>query len=102
MPQHEPRIPIKEAAADDPMELVGVSLEEDPDDEALAEMARSFVEEFGRMGWTGDQILRMFRSPFFRVPHRILEVKGEEFVQGLVSGVDALRNQLQQEMGARS
>ncbi len=100
--QSEPRKPAKEAAVDDPMELVGVSLEEDPDDEALEEMARSFVEEFARMGWTGDQILRMFKSPFFRVPHRILEVRGEQFVQGLVSAVDEMRSQLQQNMGVRS
>lgn len=99
---HEPRMPVKEAAADDPMELVGVSLEEDPDDAALVEMAFSFVEEYARMGWTSEQILRMFKTPFFRVPHRILEVKGEEFVRGLVSAVDDLRSQINQEIGDRS
>ncbi len=92
----------KEAAADDPMELVGVVLEEDPDDEALEEMAWSFVEEYARMGWTGNRILRMFKNPFFRVPHRILEMKGEEFVRGLVSAVDDMRSQLQREMEDRS
>ena len=78
---------------EDPMALVGVGLEEDPDDEALTEMACSFVEEYARMGWNGEQILRLFRSPLYRGPHRILRAKGEDFVRGLIEAVDEMRSQ---------
>ncbi len=83
------------------MALVGVALEEDPDDEALEEMAWSFVREYALMGWSGEQIMRLFRTPFFRGPHRILRVKGEDFVRGLVDAFDEARVQAQQEMGAK-
>ncbi len=85
----------KPADPDDPLALVGVGLEEDPDDQALAEMAWSFVEEYARMGWSGEKILRIFRSPFYRGPHRVLRVKGEDYVRGLVDAVDVMRSQLQ-------
>ena len=78
---------------EDPMALVGVGLEEDPDDAALTEMALSFVEEYARMGWNGEQILRLFRSPLFRGPHRILRAKGEGFVRGLLEAVADMRSQ---------
>ena len=78
---------------EDPMALVGVGMEEDPDDAALTEMALSFVEEYARMGWNGEQILRLFRSPLFRGPHRILRAKGEDFVRGLLEAVDDMRSQ---------
>ena len=86
----------KPAEPDDPMALVGVAMESDPDDQALTEMAQSFVEEFARMGWSGEQILRMFRSPHFRGPHNILRKKGEAFVRGLTENVDKMRSQIQQ------
>ena len=86
---------MKPAAPDDPMALVGVGLEEDLDDQALEEMAWAFVEEYARMGWSGEKILRLFRSPNFRGPHRILRVKGEDYVRGLVAAVDGIRSQLQ-------
>ncbi len=86
----------KSAESDDPMVLVGVGMDGGPDDQALAEMAQSFVEEFARMGWTGEQILRMFRSPHFRAPHNILRVKGEAFVRDLTETVDKIRSQIQQ------
>jgi hypothetical protein len=57
-------------------------------------MAWCFVEEFARMGWSGDRILRLFRSPSYRGPHRILCLKGEEFVRGLIESVDAMRGQI--------
>jgi hypothetical protein len=85
---------VKPADPEDPMALVGVGLDKDPDEQALAEMARAFVEEYARLGWSGDQILRMFRSPAYRGPHHILHVKGEEFVRALVGAVDDMRSQL--------
>lgn len=85
---------MKPLDPEDPMALVGVRLERDPDDEALAEMARCFVEEFARMGWSGERIMRMFRNPLFRGPHQVLRAKGEGFVRELIRGVDEMRQQL--------
>jgi len=82
---------MKPLDPEDPMALVGVGLDEEPDDQALEEMAWCFVEEYARMGYSSELILRLFRSPFFRGPHRIWRVKGEDFVRGLVQTIDDMR-----------
>ena len=79
---------------EDPMELVGASFEQEPDEEALDEMACSIVEEYMRMGWTGENILRLFRNPAFKLTHSILQQRGEAYVRGLVDSVDELRGEL--------
>ncbi len=84
---------------EDPMALVGVGLERGPDDEALTEMACCFVEEYARMGWSGERILRLFRNPFYRGPHQILRMKGEGFVRGLVEIVEQTRAQVRSQDG---
>ncbi len=81
------------------MALVGVGLERGPDDEALTEMAWCFVEEYARMGWNGEQILRLFRNPFYRGPHQILRRKGEEFVRSLIEIVEQTRAQVRSQDG---
>jgi hypothetical protein len=73
------------------MALVGVGLERGPDDQALTEMAWCFVEEYARIGWSGDRILSLFRNPFYRAPHRILSLKGDEFVRDLIEKVIGMR-----------
>ena len=89
---------MKAFDSDDPFTLIGVGLGEDPDDEALTEMAWSVVEEYVRMGCTGDQILRLFHSPFFQLSHQILRVKGESFVQELAAATDRMRSQVQEQL----
>ncbi len=85
---------MKPLNPEDPMTLVGVGLEQDPDDGALVEMAWCFVEEYARMGWSGERILRLFSDPSYRGPHRILRLKGEDFVRGLIESVEEVRSQL--------
>jgi len=89
---------MKAFDADDPFTLVGVGLDVDPDDEALTEMAWSVVEEYVRMGCTGDQILRLFHSPVFQLSHQILRVKGESFVSELAAAADRMRSQVQEQL----
>jgi hypothetical protein len=84
----------KPVEPEDPMALVGVSLERGPDDKALTEMAWCFVEEYARMGWSGDRILRLFRNPFYRGPHQILRMKGEDFVRSLIESIEQTRAQV--------
>ena len=84
---------MKRLEPEDPMALVGVGFDRRPDEEALTEMARCFVEEYARMGWSGERILRVFRNPFYRGPNQILRLKGEDFVRGLTNAVDRMRSQ---------
>ena len=79
---------------EDPLALVGVVLGRGPDEGALTEMAWCFVEEYVRMGWSGERIMRLFRNPFYRGPHQILRMKGEEFVRGLIETVDGKRSEI--------
>ncbi len=90
----EPRVNKKAFEPEDPMELVGVSFEQQPGDEALDEMACSIVEEYMRMGWTGENILRLFRNPTFKLTYNILQQRGESYVRGLVHSVDEARGEL--------
>ncbi len=84
---------------EDPLALVGVVLERGPDEGALTEMAWCFVEEFARMGWSGERILRLFRNPFYRGPHQILRRKGEDFVRSLIETVEQTRAQVRSRDG---
>jgi len=72
---------MKEHESEDPLELVGVQMQEGPDDQALEEMAWCFIEEYARMGWNGERILKLFRNPFYRGPNQILRARGEEFIR---------------------
>lgn len=90
----EPKVNKKTFEPEDPMELVGVSFEQEPDEEALDEMACSIVEEYMRMGWTGENILRLFHNPAFKLTHNILQQRGESYVRGLVDSVDRVRGEL--------
>lgn len=70
--------------ASDPMELVVTVLPCAPDEEALAEMGRCFVEELARMGWKAPAVMAVFRNPFYRGPHSVYHALGEEYVRALV------------------
>ena len=72
---------MKEHEPEDPLELVAVQMKEGPDEQALEEMARCFIEEYARMGWNGERILKLFRNSFYRGPYQILRAKGEDFVR---------------------
>ncbi len=89
---------MKVFESEDPMELVGVSFARRPGNEALDEMACSIVEEYMRMGWTGENILRLFRNPAFKLTHNILQQRGESYVRRLVDSVDEARDDLARKM----
>jgi hypothetical protein len=85
---------MKAFESEDPMELVGVRLSQRLDDKALEEMAVAIVEEYVAMGWTRDQIVRLFSNPHFGLAHRVLEAKGAAYVQELAGIADTIRGQL--------
>ena len=74
----------------DPLELVGVQMKEGPDEQDLAEMAGCFIEEYARMGWNGERILKLFRNSFYRGPNQILRARGEEFVRERIETITGI------------
>jgi len=70
----------KEFEDDDPMELVQMFLPEG-DPEAMAEC---FVEEFIWLGYGSQQLLDLFRNPFYAGAHAIYRRQGEAYVLGLI------------------
>lgn len=82
MKSHEP---------EDPLELVGVQMREGPDEKALEEMALCFIEEYARMGWDGERILKLFRNSFYRGPNQILRARGEEFVRERIEKIIGIK-----------
>jgi hypothetical protein len=78
---------MKKHEAEDPLELVGVQMKEGPDDAALEEMAWCFIEEYARMGWNSERILKLFQNQFYRGPNQILRAKGEEFVRECIAKI---------------
>ena len=85
------RAEMKEHEAEDPLELVGVQMKEGPDEQALEEMARCFIEEYARMGWSGERILKLFRNAFYRGPNQILRARGEEFVRERIEAITGIK-----------
>ena len=73
----------KVAEEDDPLELVGVPVA--VDEATFDEMARCFVEEFVRDGWTDERLLPLFRSPFYAGLHVIWRRRGEAWVRALIA-----------------
>ena len=66
----------------DPNVLVGVVLP--ADGEAMREMAYAFAEEFARMGHDRQQILALFKNPFYGGAHGAYRALGEEAIQSIV------------------
>ena len=73
--------------ADDPFEMVGMSLDAEPGTDPEAEMARVFVEEFLRMGRKAEDVMTLFDSPFYRLTHDVLLRRGRPWVAELVGDV---------------
>jgi hypothetical protein len=67
---------------DDPQVLVGVSLP--GDEKTTLEMAEAFADEFAQLGTGSEEILAMFRSPFYAGAHRAYTVLGELTLRRLI------------------
>jgi len=75
-------VPFDDYDAEDPLELVGCEVE--LEEEHLTEMAECFVEEFARMGTGANQLLELFRNPFYRGPHIVYQRRGEAYLKDLI------------------
>jgi hypothetical protein len=76
----------KQAESTDPYIATAVAMPT-PGYDGLAAMGRAFVEEFALMGWSRDRIARMFEVPRFAAAHAVLQARGAEFVEQLISEV---------------
>ena len=68
-------MPYKDPDPTDPNMLVGVVLPADA--EATREMAYVFAEEFARLGYTREQLLWLFKNPFYGGAHGAYRALGE-------------------------
>src|SRR6266498_1551728 len=68
-------MPFKDPDPTDPNMLVGVVLPADA--EAARDMAYVFAEEFARLGYTREQLLWLFKNPFYGGAHGAYRALGE-------------------------
>ena len=75
-------MPYDDPDPSDPEMLVGVMLPSGP--EAMRDMAYVFAEEFARMGYGREQILSLFRNPFYAGAHGAYRALGPDAVAAIV------------------
>ncbi len=76
-------MPYGEPDDEDPMELVGVELE--ATEENTLDMVACFAEEYARSGYSSEQILELFRNPFYAPAYGALQLVGERKVRELIA-----------------
>jgi hypothetical protein len=75
-------MPYNDPDPTDPNILVGVVLPADA--EATREMAYVFAEEFARMGHDRQQILSLFKDPFYGGAYGAYRALGEKSIQEII------------------
>ena len=75
-------MPFKDPDPTDPNMLVGVMLPADA--EAVRDMAYVFAEEFARMGYTREQLLWLFKNPYYGGAHGAYQKLGEKETLGII------------------
>ena len=73
----------KDIEPDDPMEMVGVELPGQTE-EQLRDMVLCFTEEFVRNGWDENRILFVFRNPMYYGPYMAWKQKGTQYVRSAI------------------
>jgi hypothetical protein len=75
-------MPYDDPDPTDPQMLVGVLLPSGP--EAMRDMAYVFAEEFARLGHGREQILRLFRNPFYAGAHGAYRTLGADETAAII------------------
>lgn len=83
-------MPYDDPDATDPMTLTGVELMVD-DPNAVHEMAVCFIEEYIRLGLSGEAIARLFEGGEFAGPRMALRQLGREAIRELIQQIMQLR-----------
>jgi hypothetical protein len=85
-------MPYDDPDPTDPMTLHGVECPTE-DDEAVREMAECFIEEFARMGFDEDRLMRMFTVNGYAGPNLALRTLGENVIRSMISEQLGVRRQ---------
>ncbi len=72
----------REILPDDPMEMTGFQVPGDPQ-----LMLRLLVEEYSRIGWDTQAIMRLARDPNYRGFHGLLQLYGEDALRDQVAEI---------------
>ena len=72
-----------ESEPDDPVEMVGMELPNQTE-EQLRDMALCFAEEFARLGWDEEQLMKLFKNSFYLGPYLVWKQKGDDFVRSVI------------------
>ena len=72
----------RELLPDDPMDLHGFQVPGDP-----RLMLRLLVEEYARIGWDTEAIMRLARDPNYQGFHGLLKLYGEETLRGEIAEI---------------
>ena len=75
---------MKEPESDDPMELRATECDGAPDF-----MIECVVEEYLRMGWPPEQVLRLFESPLYPPLYHLWRSQGAAAIRGRIERVAA-------------
>ena len=75
-------MPYREPDPSDPNVLIGIGVLADA--ESMRDMAWVFAEEFARMGFDPERIVRIFANPFYAGAHRAYRALGEAAVRAIV------------------
>jgi hypothetical protein len=75
-------MPYNDPDPTDPNMLVGVLLAADA--EATRDMAYVFAEEFTRLGYTREQLLWLFKNPFYGGAHGAYQALGETEILAII------------------
>lgn len=76
-------MPYDDPDITDPMTLHGVMFETG-DAGAMREMAACFVEEYARMGFGPDRILKLFKTRGYAGPYLAYHVLGDSVIRALI------------------
>ena len=76
-------MPFRDPDPTDPNMLVGVMLPADT--EAMRDMAYVFAEEFARLGHTREQLLGLFKNPFYGGAHGAYQALGENETLSIIN-----------------
>ncbi len=74
----------------DPMTITGVAFETS-DDSAVREMAACMIEEYLRLGFDEDRLLKMFRVSGYVGPYMAYQALGEEAIRAMIAEYAGLR-----------
>lgn len=77
-------MPYDDPDPTDPMTLHGVECPT-ADDAAMREMAECFIEEFARMGFDEDRLMRMFTANGYAGPNLALRTLGEHTIRSMIA-----------------